>query len=89
MAARYGTSKYRRVIWKCNSKFKNGKKCTTPHFYEDELKALFIDAFNSLITDRSSIFAAYDDIIADSTDNTVLEKEAQAFQSECDVVLEL
>jgi hypothetical protein len=48
-----------------------------------------VDAFNSLITDRDSIFAAYRDIIADFlTDNTALEKEAQAIQGECDVVLE-
>ncbi len=85
----HSTSKYRRVIWQCNAKFKNGKKCTTPHFYEGELKALFVDAFNSLLTDRESIFAAYEEIIADLTDNTGLEKEAQPFQSECDVVLEL
>lgn len=85
----HSTSKYRRIIWQCNSKFKNGKKCTTPHFYEDELKALFVDAFNSLLTDRDSIFTAYTDIIADLTDNTVLQKEAQAIQGECDVMLEL
>ena len=48
-----------------------------------------MDAFNSLITDRESVFAAYDDIIADLTDNTALEQEAQSIQSECNVVLEL
>ncbi|HEX3018028.1 MAG TPA: recombinase family protein [Caproicibacter sp.] len=85
----HSTSKYRRIIWQCNSKFKNGMKCTTPHFYEDELKALFVDAFNNLIAERDSIFAAYEDIIADLTDNTALEKEAQAIQGECDVVIEL
>jgi hypothetical protein len=85
----HSTSKYRRVIWQCNGKFKNEEKCTTPHFYEDELKALFVDAFNSLITDRESVFAVYDDIIATLTDSTALEKEAQAIQDECDVVLEL
>ncbi|WP_330659673.1 zinc ribbon domain-containing protein [Caproiciproducens faecalis] len=72
----HSTSKYRCVIWQCNAKFKNGKKCATPHFYEDELKALFVDAFNSLLADRESIFAAYEEIIADLTDNTALPKEA-------------
>ena len=85
----HSTSKYRRVIWQCNGKFKNEEKCTTPHFYEDGLKAIFVDAFNSLITDRDSIFAAYKDITTDLTDNTALEKETQAIQGECDVVLEL
>ena len=27
----HSTSKYRRVIWQCNSKFKNDEKCNTPH----------------------------------------------------------
>lgn len=85
----HSTSKYRRTIWQCNSKFKNEEKCTTPHFYEDDFKELFVDAFNSLITDRESVYAAYDDIIADLTDNTALEEESQSIQSECDVVLEL
>jgi site-specific DNA recombinase len=85
----HSTSKYRRVIWQYNAKFKNGKECSTPHFYENELKALFVDAFNSLLTDRDSIFAAFEEIIADLTDNTALQKEAQTFQSECDVMLEL
>jgi site-specific DNA recombinase len=34
----HSTSKYRRVIWQCNSKFKNGEKCNTPHLYEDDIK---------------------------------------------------
>ncbi len=57
----HSTSKYRRIIWQCNVKFRNGEKCTTPHFYEDDLKILFVNAFNSLITDQESVFAAYDD----------------------------
>lgn len=85
----HSTSKYRRTVWQCNAKFKNEEKCTTPHFYEDELKTLFVDAFNSMITDRKSIIAAYDDIIPALTDNAALENEAQSNQSECDVVLEL
>ena len=48
---------------------KAAEKCTTPHFYEDELKAIFVNAFNSLLTDRDSIFAVYEEIIADLTDN--------------------
>ena len=45
----HSTSKYRRVIWQCNHKFKNKEKCKTPHLYEDDLKAAFVKAFNSLI----------------------------------------
>ncbi len=29
----HSNSKYRRVIYQCNSKFKNEHSCSTPHFY--------------------------------------------------------
>ena len=38
----HSTSKYRRVIWQCNHKFKNGEKCATPHLYEDVIKEKFV-----------------------------------------------
>ena len=41
----HSTSKYRRVIWQCNNKFKGEHFCSTPHLYEDEIKIRFISAF--------------------------------------------
>ena len=32
------TSKYRRVIWQCNGKFKGEHKCETPHLDEETIK---------------------------------------------------
>ena len=40
----HSTSKYRRTIWQCNSKFKGEHFCSTPHLYEAEIKAKFISA---------------------------------------------
>ena len=34
----HSTDKYRRVIYQCNHKFKNEKKCSTPHLTEEEIK---------------------------------------------------
>mgnify|MGYP003789165973 FL=1 len=48
----HSNSKYRRTIWQCNHKFKNEKKCQTPHIYEDQIKETFIKAFNSLIENK-------------------------------------
>jgi len=62
---------------------------TVLQFYEDDLKTLFVDAFNSIITERKIIIAAYHDIIPALTDNAALENAAQSSQNECDVVLEL
>lgn len=85
----HSNSKYRRTIWQCNGKFKGNRKCSTPHFYEEELKTMFVNAINMLITDRKSILDAYKDVILTLTGNAALENEAGILQGECDVVLEM
>lgn len=85
----HSTSKYRRTIWQCNNKFKNDKKCSTPHLYEDKIKEAFIDAFNSLIKNRDEILQGYKEIVRALTDTSGLDKEAAKLQSECTVVAEL
>ena len=49
------TSKYRRVIWQCNSKFKGEHKCETPHLDEETIKAGFVAALNAIIDSKDSI----------------------------------
>lgn len=85
----HSTSKYRRTIWQCNHKFKNHKKCRTPHLYEVAIKQAFVGAFNSLIENKSEIIKGYKDIIRALMDNTALEAESVKLQSECEVVMEL
>ena len=84
----HSTSKYRRTIWQCNGKFKGDEKCSTPHFYEEQLQALFVDAMNSIISDRDRIVAAYKEIIPALTGSTALNSESATLQEECDIVLE-
>ena len=54
----HSTSKYRRVIWQCNHKFKNGEKCTTPHLYEDEIKQKFIKVCGMVGEDKDDFLAS-------------------------------
>ena len=49
------SEKYRRIIWQCNDKFTNEKKCTTPHLYEDDIKRLFLLALNELVKDKTTL----------------------------------
>ncbi len=51
----HSNSKYRRTIWQCNAKFKGDKKCTTPHLYEDDIKALFVVALSKLMVNREAL----------------------------------
>jgi len=86
----HSNSKYRKTIWRCNGKYeKADKPCSTPHFYEERLKEMFVTVMNKRLSDRTAIIAAYKEVIATLTDNTVLESEAETLQGECDIVLEL
>ena len=38
----HSTDKYRRVIWQCNAKFKDGHHCGTPHLTEVEIQQRFL-----------------------------------------------
>lgn len=53
----HSNDKYRRVIWQCNAKFKDKKRCKTPHLSEDELKAAFLRVVNRVAADRDEILA--------------------------------
>ncbi|MGD1821597.1 MAG: zinc ribbon domain-containing protein, partial [Pleomorphochaeta sp.] len=44
-----------RIIFQCSNKYKNKVRCTTPHFYEEELKEIALNAINDLIKDKDSI----------------------------------
>ncbi|MBQ2968633.1 MAG: recombinase family protein [Clostridia bacterium] len=51
----HSNSKYKRIVWQCNNKFNGTCKCTTPHFYEEELKELFLHALGKITTFKESI----------------------------------
>lgn len=85
----HSTSKYRRTIWQCNHKYKNGTGCKTPHLYEAALRQAFVEAFNSLISNKDEILQAHADIIEALTDTAALDREFAKLQSEQDVVVGL
>lgn len=71
----HSTDKYRKVMYQCNNKFKkNHKKCRTPSKTEQELKSLFIKAYNLLMLDREQLFDDCLDVkklLADTTQEDV------------------
>ncbi|MEG1779648.1 MAG: recombinase family protein, partial [Oscillospiraceae bacterium] len=58
----HSTSKYRRIIYQCNRKFKNDKKCFTPHLTENMLNVAFVEVFNRMITDRDEIISTLEEV---------------------------
>lgn len=85
----HSTSKYRRTIWQCNHKYKDGPRCKTPHLYEASLKQAFVDAFNSLISNKDEILQAHADIIEALTDTADLDRELAKLQDEQTMIMRL
>lgn len=83
------TSKYRRVIWQCNYKFKGDCKCGTPHLTEDVIRAKFLEAYAQLLPERDSLIEdcrVMQDALTDVSD---IEREMKEQLQELDVIAEL
>ena len=86
----HSTSKYARAIYQCNSKFKKGKdKCGTPHFTEDEIKELFIKAYNLVMKNKDQMLEDTIDVVKILTDTSALDERIATLQNEIEVVSEL
>ena len=83
------TSKYRRVIWQCNGKFKGEHKCETPHLDEETIKTRFVAALNAVIDSKDSILEDCRMMQTTLTDCTGIDAEIDSLLEEIDVVTEL
>ena len=83
------TSKYRRVIWQCNNKFKGEHKCETPHLDEKTIKARFIVAFNAILDSKDNILEDCRLMQATLTDCAGIDAEIESLLEEIEVVTEL
>ncbi len=70
-------------------KFKNEDRCRTPHLYEDDVKATFVQAMNGMIEDKSDLISEDKPIIRRLTDHAALDLEAKQQTEEADIVREL
>lgn len=82
----HSKTKYRKCVWRCNRKFDNEQHCTTPHFTEAEIQAMFIVVVNQLISQKESIIAALEVSLETAFDTTALEVELTEVQGEIMVV---
>ena len=82
----HSNSKYRRTIWQCNAKYKNGDPCCTPHLYEDDLKQHFVTALSQLLADRDTLLEDGRLIRSELLDFAALDAESNSLLQELDVV---
>ncbi len=80
---------YRKVIWRCNSKFKGERKCATPHLDTETIQQKFLIAYNRLMADRESVISDCVLIRQVLSDTTALDAELDSLNEEITVVAEL
>ena len=85
----HSTSKYRKVIWRCNNKYNAEKKCKTPHLYEKDIKEEFVKAFNDLINNKEEIIRECQDVILNLTNTEGIDREILKLKEESSVIVEL
>jgi len=82
----HSTSKYRRVIWQCNNKFKGQQLCSTPHLYEDEIKQRFVNAFAIYFCSKDLIIDTCQDLIDTLSDTSAIDKKIEKLSQELSVI---
>lgn len=80
---------YRKVIWRCNGKFKGGKKCTTPHLDTETIQQKFLFAYNQLMQNRDGVINDCNQIRQLVSDCTALDAEIDKLTEEIEVLAEM
>ena len=81
----HSNDKYRKVVWQCNQKFKNEKKCDTPHLNEELLKERFLEALSEYMADPAERIEGLRYVQKSMTDTEQIDREIH--QAERDLEL--
>lgn len=84
----HSTDQYRKVIYRCNRKYKD-EKCQTPHVTEEEIKAMFIKAYNELISEKKEIISNAEIIRKTLCTTDTMLAEKQGLEDEILVLVEM
>ena len=84
----HSNDKYRKVIYRCNGKYKGGQKCGTPHLTEDEIKSLFLKALNELAGIKDEVLANLTVLRGMVSDTAALTEERERASQEAAAIEE-
>jgi len=82
----HSTDAYRKVIWRCNAKFKGETKCSSPSLDAETIQRMFLKAYNQLMGNREQVIADCEAMRAMLTDCSALDKEIAQVNEEIEVV---
>lgn len=78
----HSTDKYRRVVYRCNHKYSDGKICTTPHFTEEEIKEFVIKGINKVLKCKKEVIENVEYALNKVLDINKLNKEKEQLEKE-------
>ena len=79
-------TKYRKIIWQCNNKFKNQHKCETPHLSEEDIKERFMSAFSQLTDNREQLIDDCRLMQKTLTDTADIDEEIEKLNMEIEIL---
>ena len=82
----HSTDRFRTVVWQCNSKFENETRCGTPHVKEEDVKAAFVRAYNSLRPLREAVLGDLDAIAGCIEDPDAVDGEIKKASEEAALI---
>jgi site-specific DNA recombinase len=84
----HSNTQYKRVIWRCNEKYKTkGKKeCDLSHLDEETIKSAFVTAFNRVFDCRDEIINTLETIINESLSGNKTESAIKKLHDELEVI---
>lgn len=85
----HSNDKYRKIIFRCNHKFKGEKKCSTPHITEDEIKECFVMAMAEILTEKDELIENARLMLDLVCSTEELEKQAEELGTELQVQMEM
>ena len=75
-------------MWRCNRKYGQGERCCIPTITEEDIKKLFVQAFNKLMSERTSAITDCEGLATELEDTSGLDQEIEATQKEIDTAVE-
>jgi len=82
----HSTDAYRRVIWRCNGKFKGEAKCETPTLDTETIQQMFLTAYNQLTGTREQLLRDCETMRSVLNNCTALDAEIDSLNEEIQVV---
>lgn len=84
----HSTTKYRRVIYRCNEKYNGSSKCSTPHVTEEEVKQWFVSAINQVMENKLEVIDNLS-VLLSIESLEVIDEQIKVLETEAEVVSQL